>query len=198
MGALLLASCRSAPPPPPHAPSAEERAAQARTARARDVQLLGSRSFVTRSRAAERLVAAGEASLPALGAAGPLVVEGADGVKGSATQPVIRSVLADLPYGAVRDHLGAPWPVVRRQAAAELGRRGKWVAVPRLIDHLSDEDRGVRSASALALRRLTNHFFGYEASSSLSARRDAERKWRDWWNVEGRARLGQDDRERNG
>ena len=159
---------------------------------ARDVDLLRSTDFVARSRASERLVAAGERALPALGAAG----DGSMHVLGtqeiSTTTPVLRVILADLAEDRLVSQLDSPWSVLRRETASELGRRGRWRAVPYLLPRMDDEDARVRAASAASLRRLTNRFFGFDAAASLHARRRATERWREWWSVEGRVRAAED------
>jgi hypothetical protein len=111
----------------------------------------------------------------------------------SDTQPVLAAVLAQVPTPAVAQSLSSPWPTVRRAAAAELGARDSWGVVPRLIERLDDPDAGVRAASAAALRRLTNNFFGFRARAHVTARREARDRWRTWWSLEGRNRAGERD-----
>jgi hypothetical protein len=159
-----------------------------------DVRRLASADFGTRARATRRLVAGGEASLPALGRAGDLPVSVAGGMRVSATRAVVETILADLPRDAVDRALAAPWPNVRRAAAAEHGRRDKWSAIPQLMASLDDDDPEVRRAAAAALRRMTNHFFGFRAEARAGHRRAATDRWRTWWSREGRARA--EERER--
>lgn len=188
------AACRTRLAGPVSAPvSAPARAVVVRGTYARDVELLRSEDFVTRARAAERLIAGGEHAVPALGAAGDGTVRALDGADVGTTAPVLRSIFADLEVDALARQLESPWPVVRRETAAELGRRGRWHAVPYLLPHLQDGDGSVRAASARALRRLTNRFFGYDAKASLRARRQATERWQEWWSVEGRVRTEQGD-----
>lgn len=188
------AACRTRLAGPVSDPvSAPARAVVVRGSYARDVELLRSEDFVTRARAAERLVAGGERAVPALGAAGDGTVRALDGADVGTTAPVLRSIFADLEADALARQLESPWPVVRRETATELGRRGRWHAVPYLLPHLQDGDGSVRAASARALRRLTNRFFGYDAKASLRARRQATERWQEWWSVEGRVRTGQGD-----
>ena len=103
----------------------------------------------------------------------------------SATRSILQAVLARSSDELLVEHLGSPWPNIRREAASELGRRDRWSAVPRLIDHLADEDVEVRAASAAALRRVTNNFFGYRAVACASRRRTTTQRWRAWWREEG-------------
>jgi HEAT repeat protein len=186
---LVVGACRTAPPPAPAPRITPEQAARQTTdALERDVLLLGSRDFVTRSRAAERLVSAGERALPAIGAAGTMPVPVPGGETVSATQPVVREILSELEFDAVREQLRSPSASLRAHAAEELGQRGQWSAIPRLIDRLGDADADVRAAAASSLRRLTNRFFGFQSTANLARRVRAERRWRSWWSVEGRAR----------
>jgi hypothetical protein len=188
--ALLMASCAGsgrrpdvtdagpARPLPPLAAGADPLT--------RAVRDLASPDFEVRTRAARTLVAAGDRSLPALGRAGELPVPVAGGLEVSATRSVVEAVLAEGPVERAEEHLGSPWSNVRRAAAEELGRRGHWDAIPRLIERLDDPDADVRAASAESLRRLTNQFLGYRATASLGRRRDAADRWRAWWSREGR------------
>ena len=189
---LVATGCRSQPAQPTGAPATCVARPVARDAFARDVELLKSTDFVDRSRAAERLVAAGERAVPVLGAAGEGTVRVLGTQEVTTTAPVLRTILADLEVDRLVGHLDSPWPVVRRETAAELGRRGRWSAVPYLIPHMDDDDAQVRAASASSLRRLTNRFFGFDANGALHARRRATERWREWWSVEGRVRAVRD------
>ncbi len=62
------------------------------------------------------------------------------------------------------------YPVARRTAANSLGEIGNEKAVPPLIDSLEDRDYQVRSASLVALNRITGE--------SLGPNKD---DWADWW-----------------
>ncbi len=155
----------------------------------RAVRGLASADFETRTRAARELVAAGDAAVPALGRAGDLSVPVAGGMRVSATRSVVQSILAASEDAELERHLGSPWPNVRRSSAEELGRRDRRSAIPRLIERLDDADPEVRSASAIALRRLTNNFMGYSPEASLSDRREAADRWRSWWSESGRERV---------
>ena len=149
------------------------------------VRALAHPDFETRTRAARALVAAGPAALPALGRAGDLEVPVAGGLKVSATESVVESILANADDPRLDEHLGSPWANVRRAAAVEVGERDRWDSIPRLIARLDDPDREVRAASAASLRRLTNQWFGYRAAASLGSRRSAADRWRQWWQVQG-------------
>lgn len=147
---------------------------------------LTSDDFVTRQRAAERLIERGDEAVARLGEAGDQPVRDLGGREVSSTAPALRSILGKADDAALERHLGAPWPNVRREAASELGRRGGTSAVPVLLEHLDDEDPGVRLAVVASLRRLTHRFFGFRASASPSARLEAERRWWDWWRVQAK------------
>ncbi|MDJ0974814.1 MAG: HEAT repeat domain-containing protein [Planctomycetota bacterium] len=159
----------------------------------RDVRALQSPDFVERSRAAERLVQTGVAALPALGAAGPQPVLVHGEARVSTTRPVIQSILQAAEPVRVEAELVSPYAVVRRGAAEELGRRGRWAPIPELIVRLDDPDPGVRAAAAASLRRLTNNFFGYSAQANRRARSAAAGRWRTWWTQEGRVEQPQRD-----
>ena len=152
------------------------------------VRALANPDFETRTRAARALVEAGPAALPALGRAGDLPVPVPGGMTVSATEGVVKAIVADADEQRLDEHLGSPWANVRRAAATEVGTRDRWASIPRLIERLDDRDREVRAASAASLRRLTNQWFGYHASASVGSRRSAADRWRQWWQVQpGRA-----------
>lgn len=148
-----------------------------------DVALLKSRDFVARSQAAERLVSAGAAALPVLGQAGDFAAPGPGVAAETTTRPVVDAILARLSPAEVEALLASPWPLLRRGAADELGRRGDWAPVPRLIDRLEDGEPQVREAAHAALRRLTKEFpetgYGRGTTASLAER------WRTWWRQVG-------------
>lgn len=165
---------------------AEARSGAGALALDQDVVRLTDLDFVTRARASERLVAAGEAALPALGRRGDqeVVLYGKERV--STTRPVIREILDGMPDAAVRRELASGEAVVRRAAAEELGRRDRWGSIPALIDATEDRVPPVRASAAASLRRLTNRFFGFRAEAPSTLRAAATERWRTWWAVEGR------------
>jgi hypothetical protein len=109
----------------------------------------------------------------------------------STTRPVIASILRALPYERLPAHLRSPWPGVRRGAAEELGHRDRWSVIPSLIERLEDDDADVRVASASALRRLTNQFFGFGAEGGPREQAAIASRWRAWWNLEGHVRANE-------
>lgn len=155
------------------------------------VAALKSPDFVERARASERLVQAGAPALTALGEVGsqPVLVHGEARV--STTRPVIQAILQAAEPAEVTDHLSSPHAVVRQGAAEESGRRGHWKPIPQLIVRLEDASPEVRAAAAASLRRLTNNFFGYSASSG--GRDAAVSRWKTWWTQEGSLRGASDD-----
>lgn len=191
---VLLAACLVACAGPRAVPESDpgpHLAARARSAPdplRRDVVLLESEDFVERSQAARRLVDAGAAALPALGEAGQALVTEPGGQRVSTTEPVLGSIMRDLPDAALEQNLSTAWPVVRRAAAAELGQRRGWMPVPALVDRLDDPDPEVRAEAASSLRRLTNRFFGYDARADVRVRDQAAQRWDAWWRIEGRVR----------
>ena len=199
--ALALAGCRSAGSVrgegvamTSHGPTAVSPGASGATSGPRidssveaAVLALASDDFETRSRAAEDLVVLGERALPALAAAGDVRVAAHGRVAVSVTRPVIEAILAAAPdAGLARAHLSSDGAAVRRAAAEDLGRRRDWGCVPALIDRLEDADAGVRSASAVALRRITNRFLGSEGGAAPCDATCVAGRWREWWNREGR------------
>lgn len=66
-----------------------------------------------------------------------------------------------------------PYPFARQTAANSLGEIGDEHAVPPLIDSLDDEVPRVRSASLVALNRITGEKVGFKKEA-----------WADWWNAE--------------
>ncbi|MBI5115093.1 HEAT repeat domain-containing protein [Candidatus Poribacteria bacterium] len=63
-----------------------------------------------------------------------------------------------------------PYPVARRTAAHSLGEIGNKEAVPTLIDSLEDSNHYVRSASLVALNRITGADLG-----------PSKKTWSSWW-----------------
>jgi hypothetical protein len=152
------------------------------------IQAIATGDFVTRSRAAGALVREGEPALAVLGRAGPLevVVHGRTTV--SATRPLIAEILAKVPEDRlVSVWIPCPWPVVREGAAEEAGHRSAWTAVPALIARLEDPVPEVRTAAALALRRVTNRVDAGVPATPEEGRILAA-SWRTWWDREGRLR----------
>lgn len=190
LGAVVGGGCRASRPPPRTTEAfvaARPSSVTLDPGTLADVRALASPDFAVRSRAAEALVARGEAALPALGAAGDLPVEAHGKVPVSSTRPVIAAILEQAPEERVaRVHLVAAEPAIRRGAADEIGRRGGWGPVPDLIDRLEDDDAGVRAAVVAALRRLTNRVYDVAASDAEVERTAAAARWREWWNREGR------------
>jgi HEAT repeat protein len=105
----------------------------------------------------------------------------------------VAAILAQEPYEALLPRLQDRHGLVRRGAALELGRRGRWGAVPPLIGLLDDREEPVRAAAASSLRRLTNEYFGYARDSRGGQRAAVSARWREWWNLEGRARAAEQD-----
>jgi hypothetical protein len=195
LATLAVAGCRSRPAETSAAASGASvpPATRVDDAAARDVDALGHPDFVTRSRASERLVARGPGSFDALGAAGERTAAAPGGARVAVTEPVLEAILAKEPDARLPAHLDSPWPGVRRAAAEELGRRGGWSVIPRLIDRLEDPSAEVRGAAASSLRRLTNEYFGFRSDAGPSERAALAHRWRAWWSLEGRVRAARGD-----
>jgi hypothetical protein len=58
-----------------------------------------------------------------------------------------------------------------------------------LIDALMDEEEPTREAAAAELKARTKMYFGYYANLSRGERQGAQRRYRTWWETEGRAKL---------
>ena len=197
--AVLCGGCQASPkastaPTAGSAPIVPVAATDSDPRAAGEVARLVSPDFVVRVQASETLVGIGPRALPALGAAGeqPVRVHGAVAV--STTEPVVEAILGDAGDDTLEAQVRAPWPNIRRAAAEELGRRGRWGAIPALIERLDDTDLGVRAASASSLRRLTNNFFGYQARGQLARRKAVQARWRSWWTQEGRTNVREQER----
>jgi|GEM_PF-2513904 len=151
------------------------------------VLALASADFGERSRAADALLAQGEAALPALGAAGDAPVAAHGVVPVSTTRAVIAEILSTSDVARLRSvHLASAAPAVRRGAAEELGRRNAFDAVPDLLARAEDDDLAVRTAAVASLRRLTNRMYDLEATDPPSTRAASVGRWRAWWDREGR------------
>jgi len=156
-----------------------------------DIVALSSPDFILRSQAAERLVAAGPASLDALGAAGDRPTPGPGTTGESTTGPVIVAILGQVSEPEVEALIASPHAVLRVAAAREAGRRGAWGPVPALIERLADREPSVRDAAHAALRRITGEVAEPAAAGFAGAdpaRSGQAERWRQWWRQEGRAR----------
>ena len=59
-----------------------------------------------------------------------------------------------------------------------------------LIDALLDEDLSIREGAGHELKELTKQYFGYYANLPRSEREQAQKRYRAWWDTEGRELLG--------
>jgi hypothetical protein len=59
-------------------------------------------------------------------------------------------------------------------------------AIPQLIERLEDDDVSVRMMADRSLRDMTGRDFGYVAHAPEPERRQTVRRWREWWDSEGR------------
>jgi HEAT repeat protein len=156
-----------------------------------DIAALGERDFVRRSEAAERLVAAGGASLEALGAAGDRPTPAPGSLAESTTAPVIVAILGRASDAEVQALTSSTHASLRAAAAQELGRRGAWTPVPALIELLADAQPAVREAAHAALRRITGEVAepsGSTVAGAASSGGSRLERWRLWWRQEGSAR----------
>lgn len=187
---LLLTGCQGQRAVAPSAPLAGAPSAAPGDG---DVALLRDPDFAQRAAATDRLVAAGTAALPALGARGDQPAPGLDGRPESTTGPVIAAILARPTDDEVARLLDAPHAVLRREAAHELGRRGAWTPIPQLIERLEDPAPAVQEAAHEALRRITGEVLatGSGRPGALSA--SLAERWRTWWREAGRARAQRHD-----
>lgn len=74
--------------------------------------------------------------------------------------------------------LASDYPLDRVRAAVALAEAGDARAVPRLVDLLADDDRGVRLYSILALERLTGQTYDYVYYAPQPQRDAAVERWR--------------------
>ena len=79
-----------------------------------------------------------------------------------------------------RDML-APAPIVRARAVNLGEDQPEWVAVPALIDRLSDPDQVVRMTANDALRKRTRRDFEFVPWGTVEERQPAVERWRAWW-----------------
>ncbi len=75
-------------------------------------------------------------------------------------------------------------PHIRLQAVYRAGRDNDDAAVPLLIARLDDDDATVRFAANVALKRITEQDMGFKAYDELPVRREAARKWQEWFEKE--------------
>ena len=85
-----------------------------------------------------------------------------------------------------RQKLDSSVGVERMQAVMMVGEQNKWRAIPHVIERLDDDDESVRLMSASTLQEMTGENFGYKAYAPEHERREAARRWRNWWNATGR------------
>ncbi len=71
---------------------------------------------------------------------------------------------------------------VRRAAARSLGELDAWVAVPTLIDTLTDKDIFVAIMASKALESITGQSFGFKEGLSRSELRKVVGRAKKWWN----------------
>lgn len=105
--------------------------------------------------------------------------------------------IQDLAGSLLRKHLARQTPAnlkarlqderaeVRAAAAAIAGEK-KLPFGPQLIDLVADADSRVSQSARQALVRITGQDFGPDDAAGASARSDAARRWREWWNQKRR------------
>jgi|GEM_PF-5595415 len=188
LAALGLGACRATTTQAPEASFAGQLSGSSFDA---DIVALSSPDFVLRSQAAERLVAAGSASLDALGAAGDRSTPAPGSPSESTTAPVIVAILGRASDAEVLALISSPHAPLRAAASRESGRRGAWTPVPALIERLADSEPPVREAAHAALRRITGEVAEPSGPNVVGGRPvggDRAERWRQWWRQEGRAR----------
>jgi HEAT repeat protein len=78
-----------------------------------------------------------------------------------------------------REHLVSPYPPDRARAAVQLAEAGDAEAIDLLIELLTDQDRGVRMYTILALERLCGETYGYNYYDAEPQRAAAVARWRE-------------------
>ncbi len=63
--------------------------------------------------------------------------------------------------------------------------RAQW-----LIDSLMHADQAVRATAGIELQKLTQVYYGYVAAAPKRDRERAQKRYRDWWESEGKKRFG--------
>ena len=76
--------------------------------------------------------------------------------------------------------------VERVQGVMAVGEQNRWRDIPRVIERLDDNDESVRLMAARTLQEMTGENFGYKTYAPEHERREAARRWRNWWNTTGR------------
>ncbi|MGE0191663.1 MAG: hypothetical protein AB7T63_06425 [Planctomycetota bacterium] len=151
------------------------------------VQRLTSSDFLDRMRATREIVELGEPALPALAAAGQLLVPGPGGLAMHATRGAIEAILEDVPAERLGTWMASPSPEVRRAAVAECARRRAIGSVPDLLVRLGDPTPCVRAAAVAGLRQATGQWFGFDPDGAPAARAHAAARWQRWWNLHAQA-----------
>ena len=72
-------------------------------------------------------------------------------------------------------------PFVRRLTVEGLGDFRSAVSVDALLVALADPEGIVRDAAYNSLRKLTNQSIPFDPDGKKDARRNAQRRWQDWW-----------------
>lgn len=74
--------------------------------------------------------------------------------------------------------------VERAQAVMTVDEQKNRAAIPLLIKRLEDDNVAVRLDAIDALGDMTGKDFGYVAWDAELRRREAVRRWQDWWNTQ--------------
>jgi hypothetical protein len=106
-------------------------------------------------------------------------VRAAAGVVPRPVQPVDK---AERARELVKELKAAKQPIDRRNAAFQLGELGRLESAPPLIQALADDERTVRLAADIALRKITGHRIQVDFQSApVALRVRGQRAWEAWW-----------------
>lgn len=182
---------RSAEPPPPPSHSWIERVRipahmerpgpEVEAAIAGAVDRLSTDEFADFSRASRALIGMGEAVVPYLGHVGE---RESDPERMSLVITVIlKPVLSEASSENVGRWIASSYRNVRVAAASVAGVRRLTEHAGKLVTLLEDPELAVRRAGIVALRMISNRFYGYRASGPSGARARAVARWREMWSA---------------
>jgi hypothetical protein len=138
---------------------------------------LESPGFDTFTGASRSLAHAGEPVLPYLGHAARTGSEDARARLGIVSSVVLRRIPSDR----LRVYLESPYALLRATTSELVGERHLTEHAGRLVALLDDPETGVRHHAVVALRVLSNRFFGYRAEDPPAKREEAAARWREIW-----------------
>ena len=177
------------PPPPSHSwiervriPEHMERpGAEVEAAIAGAVERLSTDEFADFSRASRALIGMGEAIVPYLGHVGER--ENDPQRMTLVITVILKPVLSEASSENVGHWIASSYRTVRVAAASVTGERRLTEHAGKLVTLLEDPELTVRRAGIVALRMISNRFYGYRANGPAGVRARAVARWREMWSA---------------